>query len=316
MKIIKIHLSHLNNEGHYQFLRQVHVLLDRYPGVKSRVIVLYDKQVVLLVLEGRLVDAMRGSEYSGELSGADKRVDRCIVGINKLVGAGMHHFDAGVASAAKRIYERLKVFGNIESKSYEEETVAIHILLADLRGPYAAKAELIGLMPWIEELEAAIEAFDALFMLRNEELANRPTEKLTDVRRENDGIYAQITDRVDAAALLEESHDVFDAFIGELNTLISYFNDHDHHQAKKEIVHALVEAIPTQAWTDEPVIVIPVVFFNEDGKPARKLVFSVDFTVTYKDNVNVGAATLIIHGKGAFKGTKSVPFNIAAQIKN
>ncbi|MDR3194021.1 MAG: DUF6261 family protein, partial [Tannerella sp.] len=235
MRIKRIVLSYLNSEGHYQFMRQSHGLLDRYPEVKSQVIVLYDRQSVLIIQEGRLVDAMRGSEYSKKLAGADKRVDRCIVGINKVVGAGMHHFDTGIVVAATEIHERIKVFRNIEGKSYEEESAAVHILLVDLRGPYAARAELIGLMPWMEELEASIEAFDTLFMLRNEELAARPTEKLKDVRRENDGVYTEITDHVGAAALLD-SNNVYDAFIGELNTLVDYFNDHDRSRhAKKDM---------------------------------------------------------------------------------
>ncbi|MDR3268098.1 MAG: DUF6261 family protein, partial [Tannerella sp.] len=235
MKIKRIVLSYLNSEGHYQFIRQAHGLLDRYPNVKLQVIVLYDKQTVLIVQEGRLVDVMRGSEYSKEMAKADKRVDRCIVGINKVVGAGMHHFDAVIVTAATGIYERMKVFRNIEGKSYEEESAAVHILLVDLRGPYAAKAELIGLTPWLKELEAAIEAFDTLFLLRNEELASRPTEKLRDVRKENDGVYTEITDHIGAAALLD-SNNVYDAFIGELNTLVDYFNDHDRSRhAKKDM---------------------------------------------------------------------------------
>jgi hypothetical protein len=44
-----------------------------------------------------------------------------------------------------------------------------------------------------------------------------------------------------------------------------------------------------------------------------KLRFS---AATYKDNVEVGTATLVIHGKGAYKGTKTVTFNIASEIKN
>ncbi|MDR3261023.1 MAG: hypothetical protein LBT78_04225 [Tannerella sp.] len=43
---------------------------------------------------------------------------------------------------------------------------------------------------------------------------------------------------------------------------------------------------------------------------------SKDFTVTYRKNIEVGTADLIIHGKGAYKGTKTVTFNIAEQMEN
>jgi hypothetical protein len=53
------------------------------------------------------------------------------------------------------------------------------------------------------------------------------------------------------------------------------------------------------------------VHYREDGKETVQLSLGADFAVTYKNNVHVGTAELTIHGKGAYKGQKTVTFNIA-----
>jgi hypothetical protein len=68
--------------------------------------------------------------------------------------------------------------------------------------------------------------------------------------------------------------------------------------------------IPAQPHTGKPVTPIPDVYYTEEGKPTIEPVFTKDFTVTYRDNIEAGTATLIIHGKGAYKGTKTVTFNV------
>jgi hypothetical protein len=42
----------------------------------------------------------------------------------------------------------------------------------------------------------------------------------------------------------------------------------------------------------------------------KELVFTKDYELSYHDNGRPGTAAVIIHGKGAFKGTKTVSFNI------
>jgi hypothetical protein len=151
---------------------------------------------------------------------------------------------------------------------------------------------------------------------RNTELGNRPDTPIRDIRRDIDPVYANIVRRIEAFVTLNGDKG-FDGFIREINQEITYFNDHEaHRRSKKDVAHVNVADIGNCPYTGKAVCPIPTVTFNEAGKPDVELVFSVDFTVTYKDNVNPGTATLIIHGKGAYKGTKTVTFNIAPQIEN
>jgi hypothetical protein len=75
--------------------------------------------------------------------------------------------------------------------------------------------------------------------------------------------------------------------------------------------HCVIEPIDTQKYTEKAVIPIPKAYWREDGKPTVELVFAKDFSVTYKNNVNVGTAEVTLHGTGDYKGQKTVTFNIA-----
>jgi hypothetical protein len=312
MKILKLHFAHLRNEAHYQFLLLVQKLLSVYATVASIVSDLLPAFNEGIALEGTLVDAVKASGYTEELAETDRRVDRDLVGINSVVNAALHHFDPSVVAAAKNLELRLKSFrGEIEKKSYEEESAAVKILVNDLQTTYAPQVMVVGLDGWVTDIAAAQAAFEQLFILRNTELSNRPQERLINVRHENETRYRGIIDRIDAYTTLNGDADC-STFIGELNHEITYFNEHTHYHAKKNIAAALVDEIPPQPYVKEmPATPIPRVWYREkEDQPLAALVFAKDFDVIYKHNDKIGNAELFIRGKGAYKGKKEVTFII------
>jgi hypothetical protein len=315
-KIKSAHIIRFRNEAHYEFMVVYRNLLLLFTQVLQFVAVLYEEFTRLLQQEERLVDAMRKSEYTQKIADADRRVDNDIAAIREAIASARRHFDPAIAEAAGSLYERMKAFGNIGEKAYEEETAAVNLLLADLQGDYAAKAESIGITPWVTELRAAETAFEQLLLLRNEEQAAKPEKPLKEVRGEIDNVYHRMVDRLNAAAVLDEAG-VYTEFINRLNKEIEYFNEHSHRHARKDLGagdHTVVEPIPTQAYTGKPVVVIPKVHYREGEKPTVELIFTTDFTVTYKNNKEAGTANLVIHGTGKYRGQKTVTFNIEQNI--
>jgi hypothetical protein len=75
--------------------------------------------------------------------------------------------------------------------------------------------------------------------------------------------------------------------------------------ARIDIRHAVTEPIPTQLYTGKVITPIPVAYYE-----GVELAFAKDFNVTYKSNINVGEATVILHGKGKFTGAHERQFNI------
>jgi hypothetical protein len=312
-KIKAIYFVYLRNEAHYEFLWIFSHLMDEYQNVKALVAALYDAFMALLATEKKLLDAARASALTKQIADADHRVDRAVSGIKATINAARHALDPAVAEAARVLYVRLREFGNIRGKAYEEESAAVQVLLSDLNGVHAPQVSLVGLQSWVTELTEAEAAFTQLYLQRGGEIAFRPQERMTDVHREIETTYHSMTTIIDASAIVDTSG-MYDDFIAKLNAQVTYFNEHSHHHARKDLGagdHCVIETIDTQKYTEKAVTPIPKGYYRADDKATVELVFAKDFSVTYKNNTDVGMAELTIHGKGAYKGQKTVTFNIA-----
>jgi hypothetical protein len=311
-KIKSIDFSHLRNEAHYEFLWVFRHLVDEFPAVKTLVGVLYEDFITLLVLEKKLLDAARVSALTQQLVEADHRVDRAITAIRAVINAARHSLDPAVAEAARVLYIRLREFGDIRGKAYEEESAAVQVLIDDLGNTYVQQTSLVGLQSWLTELTTAEAEFTRLYLQRGSEAAGRPTERMADVHREIEEKYRNIATFVDVSSITTPGE--YDGFIAKLNVQVQYFNEHNHRPARKDLGagdHTVIEPIETQQYTGRPITIIPEVHFREEGKETKRLYLGEDFSVTYKNNVEVGQAELTIHGKGEYKGQKSLSFHIA-----
>jgi hypothetical protein len=304
-RIISILFRYLRGEAHYQFLNLFHQLLMEFPAVQSIVAMFYDEFAALLAQEKQIVDAQKSSDYTRQIADADHRDDRLITGIRETVNAALRHFDPAVVAAAQSLWLRLKAFGEIQSKTYEEEAAAINILLDDLQtSEYVPKVNLLALDPWVNELREAVTDFERLLRLRNEEQAGKPQQRMRDLRRQIENLYRSMVTRINSAATLDTTN-AYALFIDRLNTQIAYFNDHNHHPAPKNIRTANVDAIPVQQYTGKAITPIPAVYME-----GVELSFAKDFTLTYRNNVQRGVAEVNITGKGNYTGRKTITFNI------
>jgi hypothetical protein len=306
MKIITIHFSYLRNEAHYQFLLLVKKLFESHASVANIVAAQLSQLYALIIVEGKLVDSVRASEYTRQLVDIDRRLDRSVSGLTLAIETALHHPDPNVVKAAERLMLLLKAFRNqIGKKAYEEESGAVKILIADLQGAYAPQVSTLSLGVWVTEIAAAQAAFEQVFLLRSAEYAARPQENLKEVRREIEGVYHQSTERINAYTVMNGTSVTGD-FINKLNDEITYFNEHTHHHVPKDINLATVASIPDQPWDGQPVTPLPVVT-DENG---NELVFARDYDLTYRNNDRPGNASVTLHGKSAWKGKKTVSFNI------
>jgi hypothetical protein len=303
----------MRNEAFYQFFFAYRKLYDKFVEVLRLVsddIPSFDEFMALLLI---LVDATRKSPLTEKLEEADQRIDRAITGIKAAIFSFLHHYDPAKVAAAKAIDQRMREFGDIRVKAYDEESTAVQILVQNLLIIFKNEIALLAIGDWVNELNLAEQDFTSIFEQRNTQLADRIKGNIPEIRHRMEGIYRKMNALVEADVTIN-GYARCGEFIKQLNEEILYYNEHNHKKALKSIEHVVVATIPVQTYTEEPVIVIPEVHFVEDGKPAKKLVFSVDFTLTYRDNINVGTAEVIIHGKGAYKGQKAITFNIARTL--
>jgi hypothetical protein len=311
MKLIEAaHLHYYRAEAHYEFGGRFRILVDRFPAVRTVVVKHLPDFDALRNTEGQLIDRMIKSNITEKLVETDRLIDSYIVGIRETVSAATRHFDENVAEAAKALLNRIDAFGRMENKSYEEATTAVKIFVSELQNDtYRRMSDLVGITEWLRRLEETENEFENLFDLRNIEYADRPEGTLKVVRREVDKSYHGMVDRIDATATLDETG-AYTEFIKQLNEYITYLNEHTHQHAKKDIKNAEPAPIPQQSYTGFPITPVPQVLYVT-SKGTVTLELGKDYNLSYKDNVNVGNAQCIIHGKGAYRGTKTVTFIIA-----
>jgi hypothetical protein len=74
--------------------------------------------------------------------------------------------------------------------------------------------------------------------------------------------------------------------------------------------NTVVESIPAQKYTGKDITPVPKVFFKKEDDEFTELRFTVDFNITYRNNIQVGEAQIIIHGRGRYNGSYTSNFHI------
>jgi hypothetical protein len=310
-------LIHFRNDGHYQYMVVFYRLLEKYPDAKAAIPVATRGEFDdLLGLEEKLVNDMQKSSLTVEIADADHAVDQAIAGIRGAIEAFKHHYDPAFVEAARQLADRFDAFGRIARKTYEEEAADTSLLVGDLeRPPYRALAKLLGLDGWVEQLDHRVQDFARLLDERVQERVLKPRGRLKDVRREIDVVYHEMVNRLEAANTMDDTGLKYATCITELNVEIAYFNAHAHQHAARDISagdDCVIEPIELQKYSGKAVTPIPRAYYRGgEGKPTVELVFARDFSLTYKNNVEVGMAEVTLSGKGAYRGQRSTTFNIA-----
>ena len=80
----------------------------------------------------------------------------------------------------------------------------------------------------------------------------------------------------------------------------------------KSISGATVTGLSDAVYTGNPITPTPIVTITLDTE-TRRLTNGVDYTYTFKNNVNAGTASVVISGKGNYNGSKTATFQITKE---
>ena len=144
----------------------------------------------------------------------------------------------------------------------------------------------------IGHITETAQALDFAVALSDEELAQGG---IFYVIRSHDGATSSLNARLEGN-VLHFSSDKFSTFAVANSNNISF---------------AEVAAIADRTWTGSEVR--PAVKVTVNG--VKTLTEGVDYTVSYKNNVAIGTATVVITGIGSYTGTKEVTFRIVAPAR-
>jgi len=128
---------------------------------------------------------------------------------------------------------------------------------------------------------------------------------------------ADLQEAIDAATEVSQKADATQAEIDEAEEALQSAAEVFVESAQKgtkgsgiDISKATIAKIADQAYTTKPVEPKVAVTLGE-----KELAEGTDFTVSYKDNTEVGKATVTITGKGAYEGQATATFEITSPAK-
>jgi hypothetical protein len=315
VQFFKLQLERLPNDAHYTFDERVSQTLAASPSaVLSTLGQLPAEFNANLADERTLMDWVKRSELTKEIMAADKVMDRALTALKAQTRAQEYSSNPTVAKAANRIYLMLKEYGDVASKSYEAQEGDIRTILRQLQsgGAYYSDANTIGLTTAIAELQNAFTAFLNLLKQRDDKSLLKPAFTFPEVRAKGDRIYRDITRRIDSGALLNISS-AFATFINALNPEIERLNA-EYHPVRHSIANCEPEPIPQQAYTGRPLTPTPKVLFVTPHDGTIQLELGKDYNLTFRKNTEVGNAECTIHGKGRYKGRRTVTFVIVRPL--
>ena len=317
--LIKFCYEHLRNEAHVEFHTNVQTLFVKYTPEALGIKTIYPSYKALLDDEVDALDVIRKSELTAEIKVKNHERNRLYRGLADSVKACRNHFDPGKRPAAEKLEVILEHYGNIAHKRLDEKTAAIEDLHRELlKQENFLQVTALGLGDWLECLAQVNRHLEALMMTRYNEASKRPNIRMRSVRKKLDKVFRTILDLLEAQVRVN-SADANKAFLAELNAVMERYRDilaqeTGRRRPVKDLGagdHTVIEPVATQQYTGKPVTPLPEVQYREEGKETKRLYLGEDFSVTYKNNINAGMAELTIHGKGDYKGQKSLSFHIA-----
>jgi hypothetical protein len=309
MKKLKAILFHfLPNAAHYNFTTIVRTALSNaVDAVKTTLGDLLQEFINLNNEEFALIEWMKKNVLTEKIAEADHRIDRALLALKAQVRALEFSLTIAIAEAAHHVSVMLNSYGKVYNKPYDEEIGDIRAILGQINGAYRDDVTALGVLPLCTELYAAFTEFRTLFEERGAETIKKPAKTFAEVRREEDRVYHKIAVLLNAGAAL--GTDGFAAVIDKLNPEIEHMNE-QFHRAHRNIADAEPAPIAPQAHTGQPVTPVTDVYYVTPHDGTVKLELGKDYNFTYKNNTEVGNAECTVHGKGLYRGHKTVTFVI------
>ena len=223
MEINEIGLKRLTNEEHYKFMFDANSLIVSEDASTLSIVNEYDIFKSGFLNEGEALGFVRKSSITDNIFAADLTRDTTLKGLKKGIDSFLSHFKPANREAANRLLVFLNNFGNVTAKSYEEESAAIIKIVSELKTTHAADINTLGLMEWVDELEANNNAFDQLMNNRFDEADDKTRLRMKEVRKEIDKAYKAVAKRINALIIVN-GEATYTSFVNKLNLRIDYYS--------------------------------------------------------------------------------------------
>jgi predicted DNA-binding protein YlxM (UPF0122 family) len=305
-------------------LKVSNLKLDDIAGLTSETVTIATPQISILGTVGTVklqaltaasssfvaaLHRQRASELTELIEEKDRQRDALFAEIKRTAKTGQQSSLPAIAAAGNKMVEFLHPFWETGSERMMSQTTQIQLI----ETRYNADASLAA-----AAMTLGITVQTQTFFSTNAELLALYNERLN--------IMSEIVETPAASSLRKEVVASYSEFCSAVEITLSatpaealqlLFNEMNDIRRKYisrlpvplDEKHTSVAPIENQEYTGEHITPLPKVFYQTD-KELRELVFAQDFTVTYRNNVDVGEAKLLIHGKGKYSKQYTTSFHI------
>ncbi|MDR1335629.1 MAG: DUF6261 family protein [Tannerella sp.] len=311
VKFKAIKFRYLPNTAHYQYCSWFRDRLNAAPEIILQdVAPVLPKYSTWLDRFAAIIEWTAKSDLTAQIIDANKRMDSDLSGFRAHITACFHSSNESVATAANRILIMLKEYGRVANKPYEEEMGDIHLILNSLTTTYAGDVTACAATSWKNHLQASYGAFVEIINLRNARRAEKPQYDAKTARVELQTLYNEMTVIISSKSIAVP--EPYSNFIHVANIEIDRVNI-EFNRVLRNIATCEPEPIPEQIYTGLPLTPTPVVLYVTPHDGTVRLELGRDYNLSYHNNVKVGNAECIVHGKGGYRGSRTVTFAITRQ---
>lgn len=229
MWIMNINLQRLRNHLVFQFYTAFIDLMMGFAALRTKVAPLYAVFMTHYALFDAALQKIVKSAITPLIREADAARDEIFRGMAEFNRAMCKHFDPAKRAAARRMRVVFDTYGDVASKSLNEETSAIYNLLQDLSSEkYAADVEAVGLDNWMSLLRTRNTDFNNLVRQRFQETGEKCDVSLKAEREAIYAAYKNLVKRINALAEVEGDEN-YKAFIETMNAIVAKYKQKFPH---------------------------------------------------------------------------------------
>jgi hypothetical protein len=294
-------LAGLSDETLFVVEPQASILGD--VGIKSVAKLRTDNTVMKTEL-----DKPRRSLFTGPIKQANDVCDATLDDVKRSIKTGSKSTVAVKSSAGEILEHFMEQFWNLNREPLLSQiSLTGEMLLRYAGNPVLQQAaQTLAIADLFNILAQQNAILSNLYNQRLEEYATE-TPSASNLRETVARDYNAVCDVIVRAVNTEPVQETLVILFNKTNDVRKKYSALS--PAKINLADAVTESLPSYTHTGKAITPIPVMYYE-----GRELVFAVDFSLTYKNNVEVGEATVIMHGKGRFNGRHVRKFNITRTV--
>lgn len=217
-------LHNFRNNEHFQFMTDVDQLITTATPLELAIDGLYPSFKTALTAEDATMRTELGSIRSKTIEDLNALRGKTWNAISLRVKSTQLSPIAMEAESAMIIKRIIDLYGDVRSKTLNEESAAITNLVNDLMQPANTNhLNLNGIFTWVNELKMENEHFQTVFNERNAEFAERESGDVRAIRLQIDPLYEKLVERINATIVMEIAKPAAISFVSQLNEKIKYY---------------------------------------------------------------------------------------------